>query len=97
MKGRPSKRKLANFVVPLVLPHWFEIGIMLLDEDQEQQIDMIKDNNAKDALSGCMEMFWFWLDTHRDATWQDLLNALRSPGVDLRTVATKIEKMLTGN
>lgn len=69
---------------------------MLLHEHQETQIDMLKDNNMKDPENGCMEMFWYWLDTHRDASWQDLLKALRSPGVDLGNVATEIEQMLTG-
>ena len=84
-------------MVPRVLPHWYEVGIMLLDERQEAQLDMLKDNNAKDPLNGCMEMFWYWLDTHRDATWKDLLDALRSPGVDLRSIAADIEKMLIGD
>ena len=96
MKTKPSKKKLKNFVVPRILPHWYEVGIMLLEEYQEGQLDMLKDNNNNDPQQGCMEMLWYWLDTHRNATWQDLLKALRSPGVALGSIATEIEKMLTG-
>ena len=44
-----------------------------------------------------MKMFWYWLDTNTDATWEQLIEALRSLAVKLPTVAADLEKMLTGS
>ena len=37
------------------------------------------------------------MDTHPEATWHQLITALRSPGVNLVAVAFDIEKKFTGN
>ena len=52
---------------------------------------------AHDQLKGCSEMFWFWLNAQPNATWQQLIESLKSPAIQLHAVATKIEAMLTGN
>ena len=42
-------------------------------------------------------MFKKWLDTQENASWDQLLRALRSKSVQLNTLANKIENMLIGN
>ena len=42
-------------------------------------------------------MFWYWLSTNTNASWQQLIEALQSPGVGLPVVAADLEKMLTGS
>ena len=93
----PTKRKLLDDVVPYVTPRWYVLGLKLLEENQETQLDVIKLNHAGDNQMCCMEMFWYWLGTNTDATWRQLVEALRSPVVKLPVVAADIEKMLTGS
>jgi len=39
-------------------------------------------------------MFITWLQTEQNANWDQLLRALRSPSVQLTTLANEIEQML---
>ena len=36
-------------------------------------------------------MLMYWLDTHSNATWNDLVEALKTPGVELTNVASMVE------
>ena len=96
MNSKPTKIKLLNHVVPHVTPQWYLLGLNLLKEDQESQLDIIKSNHAGDNQTCCMEMFWCWLSTNTEASWEQLVEALRSPFVKLPVVAADIEKMFTG-
>ena len=42
-------------------------------------------------------MFMKWLESQENASWDQLLKALRSRGLQMETLATKIENMLLGN
>ena len=44
----------------------------------------------------CQEMFAKWLETPENASWDQLLEALRSPGVQLESLANQIDQMLVG-
>ena len=96
MDSRPSKKKLLDHVVSRVAPHWYDLGITLLDEDQESHLDVIK-SNYTDKKECCKEMFWHWLSSNTSVTWKQLVEALQSPGVNLTVVAADIKKMLTGS
>ena len=41
-------------------------------------------------------MFIYWLQTHSNATWHQLAEALKSPGVELNNVATMVEDLFPG-
>ena len=94
---KPTKQKILDHVVPYVIPQWFELGVKLLKEDHESHLDVIQLNHSGDNKMCCMKMFWCWLNTNTDATWQQLIGALQSPAVELPVVAAKLEKMLTGS
>ena len=96
MNSKPTKNELLDHVVPHVTPRWYVLGLKLLKKDQETQLDIIKSNHAGDNQMCCMEMFWYWLGTNTEASWQQLVEALRSPVVKLPVVAADIEKMFTG-
>ena len=72
-------------------PHWYELGIQLLNEGQESRLDSIKSDNGSDSKKCCIQMFWYWLESHPEATWQDLLESLRSPALELHNTAATIE------
>ena len=95
MDSRPTKKKILE-IIPRVAPQWYELGVQLLNEDQESHLDIIKANHGNDQIKSCTEMFWYWLRTHPKASWQQLIESLKSPAIQLNTVAANIEEMLTG-
>ena len=90
--SKPSLKKLQQTkVITAVGSKWYELGIELLDEDQLTQLDIIKTNN-NEVTRRCAEMFLFWLRSHSTVTWEDLIEALKAPGVELNDVAAMVEK-----
>ena len=75
--------------------HWYELGAMLLEENQEAQLKVIQRTYGTDVRKCCLNMLEYWIDTHPEATWHHLVIAMRSPGVDLVAVASDIEKKFT--
>ena len=89
--SKPTLKKLQHMkVITAVGSKWFELGIELLDDDQLAQLDIIKSNN-NEVTRCCAEMFLFWLRSHASATWQDLVEALKAPGVELNDMAAMVE------
>jgi len=41
-------------------------------------------------------MFIYWLQTHPNATWNQLIAALRAPGVEMMDVAASMEESCAG-
>ena len=95
VKSRPTEKKLLDYVVPRITPRWFDLGVKLLNEDQKSHLDIISSDHANDNRTCCKKMLWYWLDTNTNATWEQLIAALRSPAIELFVVAADLEKMLT--
>jgi len=74
---------------------WYELGIVLLNDDQLAQLRVIT-ANYNDVTRQCSEMFIYWLQTHPNATWSQLIAALRAPGVEMMDVAAALENSFTG-
>ena len=91
----PSTKQLLPFLGHMA-PNWYEVGAMLLDVTQEPQLRLIRDTYGNDTKKCCLAMLQKWTDTHPKATWHHLVTALRSPGVDLATVAANVEGNFTG-
>ena len=68
---------------------------MLLDDDQVKQLENIEANKSE-VSRRCTAMLMYWLDSHSNATWNDLVEALQAPGVELNNVATMIVETFTG-
>ena len=96
MDSKPTIKKLLDHVIPSVTPCWYILGVKLLKEGQESHLNIIESNRAGDNKNCCLDMFRYWLDTNTDASWQKLIEALRSPAVELPVVAANIDKILTG-
>ena len=84
-------------MVPFVAPHWYALGVKLLKEDEESHLDIIESNHAGDNKKCCIDMFRYWLNTNTDANWQQLIEALQSPAVELPVVAADIKAILIGS
>ena len=65
---------------------------MLLEEKQEAYLKTIKTIHSGDAKECCFDMLQYWMRTHPEATWDHLVTALKSPGVELIAVASAIER-----
>ena len=63
--------------------------------DQANVINIIRANHSGDVISCCKHVFKEWLDTTEDATWNQLISALRSPSVRLHRFAGQLEHTLT--
>ena len=79
-----------------LIPYWYELGAMLLEEKQEAHLKTIKVMHGSDARKCCLDMLHYWMDTHPMATWDHLVTALKSPGLELIAVASNIEGNFTG-
>ena len=82
-------------VIGAIGPKWYELGIGLLDDDQLRQLEIIEANNSE-VTRRCTAMLMYWLESHSNATWNDLVEALKAPGVELSNVATIVEGLFTG-
>ena len=73
---------------------WHDLGLELLEPEDEGSLNDIKRNNRNDVAECCKEMFQLWLDKCPDASWNQLIQSLREPSVGLNHLASKIEQML---
>ena len=89
---RPSLKALHDHVVNSVAGKWKDLGVQLLPPDM---IDIIAADHPHDVVSCCKSVLKKWLETTTtDATWNQLIGALRSPSVQLHHFASHLEQML---
>ena len=79
-------------VIPSVTAKWFELGVMLLDPKHQNELNTIETNTRNDAATGCRKMFSHWLNTDVQASWDSLIQALKT--IQLNNVASDIEQLL---
>ena len=91
---RPQLRYLNRHVRKSVASKWYDLGIELLEDDNNEELDVIHYHFPSDNRACCTKMFQLWLRQQPTASWNQLINSLRQPGVDLDHVATEIEQML---
>ena len=90
--SKPSLKKLQQLkVISAVGTKWYELGIMLLDEDQ---LNIIR-TESNGITRCCAEMFLLWLGSHSNATWEELIDALKAPEVELYSVAEMVKMHCT--
>ena len=69
-------------------------GIELFDTNNVEELDTIEAEHPSDLSKCCIKMFNVWLKKQPTASWNQLVEALRQPGIELGTLASKIEQML---
>ena len=60
-----------------------------------KQLKIIETNNSE-VTRRCTDMLIYWLESHSNATWNDLVQALQAPGVELNNVAAMVLETFTG-
>ena len=91
---RPSLKDLHDHVVIGAADKWKGLGVQLLPQSgQEQLLQVIGTDHPHDVISCCKRVLEKWLDTS-DATWNQLIRALRNPSVQLDYLAGQLEQMM---
>ena len=94
--SRPTIKELqSSGIITKTTTKWYELGIALLNDDKSTQLKIIESSYLK-ATRCCTEMFMYWLESHPYATWYQLIDALKSPGVELNDVLEMVERFLRG-
>ena len=75
---------------------WEQLGTKLLKNDQVAQLNTIRSNHPGDNESCCFDMFKYWLQTNTNASWEQLITELCSPGINFPDVAENLVKQLRG-
>ena len=91
---RPALKYLNRHVREYITDKWYDIGLELFDVEDESILNTIKNNNFRDSKDCTTEMLRLWLERKPDASWNQLLQALKAPNIKLETLASKIEGML---
>ena len=92
---RPALKYLNKYVKAAIAIKWHDIGVELLDIEDEPLVNAIKDNYPKDVDKCTAEMLQLWLERKPEASWDQLLEAFREPNIKLNGLALRIEGMLS--
>ena len=87
---RPLLRDLYRYVMKQAAHKWKDLGIELMED--HYKIHMIAANHPHDDVRCFKEVLQRWLEISPDASWNQLIRALRS--VELVSFADQLEKML---
>ena len=75
---------------------WRDVGRellgKLLGEEVELELNIIAVNNQGNVTRCCSRMFSLWLERQPEATWMQLINALKN--AKLFSLATNVENLL---
>ena len=75
-----------------VAQEWRELGVQLVRSDQTNQLGIIAVDNPQDVVRRCQCVLEKWLKTSVDATWNQLIEALKK--IQLDFYASELEKKL---
>ena len=91
---RPLLKDLHDHVLLEVADKWRDLGVQLLAPDHQGVLKVIAADHPRDVVSCCKCVLEKWLDTTADATWSQLIRALRSPSIQLDYLAGQLEQIL---
>ena len=90
-RDRFSLQDLCDYVPVMIAERWKELGVKLLGFDET--VRMIEADNRRDSITYCKLVLKKWLEVTPDATWNQLIRALRSPSVNCDSFADYLEQM----
>ena len=93
-KNQPTLKLLNKLVKVYATAKWYDLGVELLAEKDVQALDEIQSNYPRDASTCCTKMFQLWLDKQPEASWRQLIEALRESNIELKELANTIEQKL---
>ena len=90
---QPSMKLLQRHVIPHVASKWLQLGVELFDVTEEHKLESIESNH-NDVNKCCFEMFRIWRKDRVNPTWTQVVEALESPGVGLKSVAANLKELI---
>jgi len=94
--SKPTLRLLQKHkVITAVSSKWYQLGIVLFEDDKAYQLATIKANN-NNVTDRCYEMFGYWIQIQPNASWDQLVEALREPGVEMNGLAEMVMEKFIG-
>ena len=77
----------------LIAARWEDVGVQLLSEEHQKEINIIKANHHGDVEKCCSRLFTIWSQRQpHDVTWRALIEAIRN--AKLTNEAYQLEQML---
>ena len=92
---RPAMKYLNRYVRADIVHKWYDLGLELLDVEDEVVLYVIHNNHPGDHDKCAIEMLRSWLERKPNASWGQLLEAFRHPNIELNALAVRIEEMLS--
>ena len=92
---RPRFSYLSKHVVRQAAHKWRNLGEQLLNDKQKIMLKVIEADHPHDVVSCCKHALETWLKSTQDASWNQLISALRSPTVQLDSLADQLEQMMS--
>ena len=77
-----------------VADKWRDLGVQLLLPSHQRILKVLAKDHPHDAATCCKRVLEKWLDTTTDATWNQLIRALKSPSIQLDYLAHKLEQIM---
>ena len=91
---RPLLKYLNRHIMKPVGSKWYNLGIDLFEVDDIESLNTVRSEHPTDINVCCTTMFQLWLRKQPKASWNQLIDSLRQPGIDLNNLASKINQML---
>ena len=91
---RPALKLLNKYVRKDASLKWHDLGLELLEQKDEEELNQIQMDNPNDGSKCCKEMFQLWLRKCPNATWNQLIKALEEPSIELNKLASTIKELL---
>ena len=91
----PTPKQIRNYLKPDtsgLAARWYELGKQLLTADTVGTLDVIKADHPSDVSACCNKMFAKWLELQPEATWNQLIDALRM--IEMNVPAENVIKCL---
>ena len=90
---RPTLKVLNKLVKKSATYKWYDLGIIeLLEAEDLHALDEIQRNYPRDVGMCCTKMLQLWLERQPDASWEQLLQALKE--VEMNDLASTIHEEL---
>ena len=83
-------------MVPSVADKWRDVGVYLLHPTlvDNRVLEVIAADHPHSVEERCKSMFDKWLETQKDASWNQLIEAINA--IKLNSLAIKLQKYLIG-
>ena len=86
---RPTFVLLMKYM-DIISPHWFYVGIQLLEDSYVFNLKIIEEDHPNDVEKCCHKMLQYWLKVDDEANWNKLIYSLEI--IHLYVAAARIKQ-----